>query len=88
MKSLAKKTLVTPSTWNNCRASGLIVVYLIFEKSIVLPSPVTGLPGTNLREDGFGVGYVWMKRLRRVMELSGPRAEGLPWRSKEGAIDR
>ena len=31
-------------------------VNLIDEKSIVVPSPVTGLPGTNFRLDGFGVG--------------------------------
>ena len=28
-----------------------------------------------------------MKRLRKVMELSGPRADGLPRSSKEGAIE-
>ena len=37
---------------------------------MVEPSPVTGLPGTNLREDGFGVFCVWMKSHLRAIELS------------------
>ena len=41
-----------------------MVVYLIEEKSIVVPSPVTGLPGTNFRDAGFGVGLVLMKSSR------------------------
>ena len=41
-----------------------MVVYLIEEKSMVVPSPVTGLPGTNLRDAGLGVGFVLMKSSR------------------------
>ena len=58
IKSLPKKTLVTPSIWKSCLASGEIVVYLILEKSMVVPSPVTGLPGVNFRDDGLGVELV------------------------------
>jgi len=37
-------------------ARGEIEAYLDSEKSIVLPaSPVTALPGENLRQAGFGV---------------------------------
>ena len=58
IKSLPKKTLVTPSIWKSYLASGEMVVYLILEKSIVEPSPVTGFPGVNLRDDGLGVELV------------------------------
>jgi hypothetical protein len=55
-KSEPKKTLVTPSIWNNYCANGDTVAYLIDEKSMVYDtSPVTGLPGMNLRHAGLGV---------------------------------
>ena len=41
-----------------------MVVYLMEEKSMVVLSPVTGLPGMNLRDAGFGVGLVLMKSSR------------------------
>ena len=88
MKSFAKKTRVTPSIWKSYLASGDTVVYLMLEKSMVEPSPVTGFPGTNLRLSGLGVGFVLIKRLRIKAILNIlPVALGLK-RSEVGRIDR
>ena len=66
-KSLPKKTRVTPPIWKSYAASGDMVVYLICEKSIVVPSPVTGFPGVNFSEEGLGVGADCINRCRIII---------------------
>ena len=54
MKSLPKKTPLTPSIRNSCRASGDPRVEEGLGKSMV-PEFRTGTPGINFRQLGFGV---------------------------------
>ena len=59
MKSIPKNTPLTPSTLNNCRASGEPRAEMGEGKSTV-PDSNTGTPGMNLRLLGLGVSCTWM----------------------------
>src|ERR1700733_1689600 len=75
MKSEPKKTRATSGIANSALARGERAPCSALGKSATAPSPITSLPGRNLRVLGLGVDSVWMNMGARP----GAQALHEPW---------